>query len=161
VATEATLPAERKWGAQAPKLPAVTVWEQVYGERAVFDAVGEQVGTMRELVGEVEQPRVWHPLTITWWRDVWRSPVHGEFARVDLHRLYLLADLVDRYWRAPSIALATEIRLQEARFGLDPMARRSLQWEIPAVEPKQRGAMARQAEELSPELDPRRVLYAV
>ena len=79
----------------------------------------------------VERP--WHELTISWWGDVWRSPMAAEFVKVDVHRLWILADLVDRYWWSGGrdLAAATEIRLQERAFGLDPMSRRSLQWEVP------------------------------
>jgi hypothetical protein len=76
-----------------------------------------------------DQEQPWHEFTLAWWAEVWRSPMASEFYRVDVHRLYIIADLVDRYWWAPAKELAAEIRLQERAFGLDPMARRSLQWE--------------------------------
>jgi hypothetical protein len=130
----------------------MTRWEPVYSEdRPVFDAGGEQIGSMRELVGEVARERTWHPLTIAWWADVWRSPMKGEFVKVDVHRFFILADLVDRYWQSPSVQLATEIRLQEARFGLDSMARRSLQWEIPKAKARRRGAKPSSATHATPE----------
>jgi hypothetical protein len=141
----------------------MTRWEPVYSEeRPVFDEGGEQIGMMRDLVGEVARERTWHPLTIAWWEDVWRSPMKGEFARVDVHRFYILADLVDRYWHGPSAQLATEIRLQEARFGLDSMSRRSLQWEIAKPKPRRRPTTQKKATP-TPDapIDPRSVLHAV
>lgn len=58
----------------------------------------------------------------------------GEYVAADAHGLLVLADLVDRYWQAPSRELAAEIRLQRAEFGLSPIARRRLQWEVARVE---------------------------
>ena len=76
----------------------------------------------------------WHPLTRAWWKDVWHSPMSGEYLQVDKHGLFRLAALVDRFWRDPSQALAAEIRLQGQCFGLTPIDRRRLQWEVAKVE---------------------------
>lgn len=59
-----------------------------------------------------------------------------EYDDSDIHGLYLLADLIDCYWAADHAKgmtkkeLAAEIRLQRACFGLTPIDRRRLQWEI-------------------------------
>lgn len=75
--------------------------------------------------------RAWHPNTVDWWKDLWKSPMAGEFLPSDKHSLLRLAVLVDDYWRAPSKDLASEIRLQEANFGMTPGDRRRLQWTRP------------------------------
>lgn len=72
----------------------------------------------------------WHPLTRSWWVDVWSSPMSAEFDPSDLHGMFVLAMLVDRFWLEPSTGLAGEIRLQRQCFGLSPIDRRRLQWEI-------------------------------
>lgn len=76
----------------------------------------------------------WHHLTVDWWRDIWASPMAPEFENSDIHGLYVLADLVDAYWCEDSprarAGLAAEIRLQRQCFGLSPIDRRRLQWEI-------------------------------
>ena len=72
----------------------------------------------------------WHELTRSWWVDVWSSPMSGEFDPSDLHGMYVLAMLVDKFWLEPSTSLAAEIRLQRQCFGLSPIDRRRLQWEI-------------------------------
>jgi len=80
--------------------------------------------------------RKWREETIAWWKDIWESPMAPEFIQSDIHQLYILADLIDQYWRdqakgkGASPALATEIRLQRQCFGLTPIDRRRLQWEI-------------------------------
>lgn len=54
----------------------------------------------------------------------------SEFLVSDQHGLYILADLIDRYWKAPSSSLAAEIRMQRQCFGLTPIDRRRLQWTV-------------------------------
>lgn len=72
----------------------------------------------------------WQEETTIWWRDIWASPMAPEFDKSDRHGLLMLAVLVDEFWRSPSTALAGEIRLQRQCFGLTPIDRRRLQWEI-------------------------------
>ncbi len=74
--------------------------------------------------------RRWHAQTRAWWADVWSSPMAPEYDDSDRQGLFLLAVLVDDFWREPTSALAAEIRLQRQCFGLTPLDRRRLQWEI-------------------------------
>lgn len=81
-------------------------------------------------IPELPAERVWHSLTESWWADIWSSPMAPEFEHSDVHGLFVLAMLVDAFWVEPSTALAGEIRLQRQCFGLTPIDRRRLQWEI-------------------------------
>ena len=80
----------------------------------------------------------WHPMVLAWWRDLWSSPMAPEFDDSDRHGLFKLALLHDDFWKAdqPKIRkeASAEIRLQEQRFGLSPIDRRRLQWEIERTE---------------------------
>ncbi|MGH9005955.1 MAG: hypothetical protein ACRDYV_22745, partial [Acidimicrobiia bacterium] len=92
----------------------------------------------------------WHPLTEAWWADVWSSPMGPEYDSSDRHGLFTLAVVVDDFWRAESPSmrkdLAGEIRQQSQRFGLSPLDRRRLQWEIErADEAQDKGAKRRAA----------------
>ena len=82
--------------------------------------------------------RDWHPMVLAWWRDLWSSPMAPEFDDSDRHGLFKLALLHDDFWKAdqPKIRkeASAEIRLQEQRFGLSPIDRRRLQWEIERTE---------------------------
>ena len=93
--------------------------------------------------------REWHPATKAWWRDVWASPMAPEYDTSDRHGLFLLAVLVDRFWRAEDPAeqraLSAEIRLQRQCFGLTPIDRRRLQWEISRGDQAERTTRARRA----------------
>lgn len=105
----------------------------------------------------------WHSLTIAWWRDIWASPMAPEFEKSDKHGLFILATLVNEFWLSPTKDLAAEIRLQRQAFGLTPMDRRRLQWEIERVDEAQdRGERRRSAApKKPPAADPRGVLHAV
>lgn len=108
----------------------------------------------------------WHPEVLSWWGDVWRSPMAEEFLEPDVAGgLYLLAELYQHRWTVTTakelVALAAEIRLQEVRFGLSPTDRRRLQWTIEqGEEAAQRTTARRRAEQLAqmPKKDPRDVL---
>lgn len=118
------------------------------------------------VVGTDDGPEVtdWREQTLAWWADIWASPMAPEFEISDIHGLYLLAILVDDFWRNPSTALAAEIRLQRQAFGLTPIDRRRLQWEIERVDEaqdqgaKRRAARREQQATKEPKPDPRNVL---
>lgn len=76
----------------------------------------------------------WSKLTQDWWKDVWSSPQSSEFLRADLGSLFRLAILVDMFWKTGKLAVAKEIRVLEREFGLTPLARRRLEWQVAASE---------------------------
>lgn len=85
--------------------------------------------------------REWHPRATEFWADIWESPMAPEFLKADHHGLYILLTLVDAYWRrmddgqvTGANELAKEIRMQRQCFGLTPVDRRRLQWEVERVE---------------------------
>lgn len=72
----------------------------------------------------------WHRLTRAWWRNVFQSPMASEYIQTDVDGLARLAILVDQFYKSADPKLLAEIRLQEARFGLSPIDRSRLHWEI-------------------------------
>lgn len=105
--------------------------------------------------------RVFHPLTLSWWERVWSSPMAGEYLPTDVDGLARLAILVDEFYKRPDTEIMREIRLQEARFGLSPVDRSRLQWEVERGEQAER---KRRREAARPEphpADPRGVLGVV
>ncbi len=80
----------------------------------------------------------WHERVVEWWAAVWTSPMAHEYIESDKQGLILLAMLLQDFWTAQAardrFKFATEIRQQEARFGLTPVDRRRLQWEIERAE---------------------------
>jgi hypothetical protein len=100
-----------------------------------------------------------HPATLAWWASIWSSPMAGEYDPSDIHGLAMLADLYDAYWALPpekaitKKELAGEIRLQRQCFGLSPIDRRRLQWEIDRGDEAQANTVARKR--ATPRKDPR------
>jgi hypothetical protein len=111
----------------------------------------------------------WHSMTRAWWVDTWRSPMAPEYDDSDKHGLFMLAVLVNDFWLAEGQRekrdLAAEIRQQGQRFGLSPIDRRRLQWEIERSEDAQEKGSRRRAKaepaKASSSGDPRSVLRAV
>jgi hypothetical protein len=108
----------------------------------------------------------WHPRTVAWWVDLWASPMAPEYHESDVHGLYVLAALVNHFWHQPRQDLAAEIRLQRQSFGLTPLDRRRLQWEIERTDEAQakgtqRRAKATEAKAPAAAADPRQALRSV
>jgi hypothetical protein len=70
---------------------------------------------------------VWHPLTVAAWVTAWGSPMASQWLETDADALGRLALLWDAFYTRPDTKML-EIRLQESRFGLSPLARSRLQW---------------------------------
>lgn len=109
----------------------------------------------------------WHPMVREWWRSVWQSPMASEYLDADVRGgLYLLADLHQARWMSQNdpralVALAAEIRLQEVRFGLSPIDRHRLQWEVERGETAAEKVSTRRSRTKAPPApaaDPRDVL---
>lgn len=118
-----------------------------------------------------EGPVEWHAAVRAWWRDVWASPMSGQWHSSDEHGLIVLALLMQDFHTARSASArkeaATEIRLQRQSFGLTPYDRRRLEWTIATAEDAtERGARRGRrttedkpaAEKTDPTEDPRLVL---
>lgn len=113
----------------------------------------------------------WHPLTVAWWEDVWSSPMAPEWAQSDSHGILVLAQLIDDYWtagnRTARTEIAAEIRLQRQGFGLSPLDRRRLEWQIEQTDAaKAQGTARRTARSAGvkqpvSKADPRRGLHSV
>lgn len=88
----------------------------------------------RQRAPQLPRTREWDNMTRRWWKDVWASPMAEEFLRADEHGLFRLAVLIDLFWTEPSQKLAAEIRLQQQAYGLSPLDRRRLQWQVVQTE---------------------------
>lgn len=82
-----------------------------------------------ELVGD------FGPEARAWWETVWASPMASVYLEADVPALTRLATLVDQAAKGDVGAnVLAEIRQLEDRFGLSPLARRRLQWELEQVD---------------------------
>lgn len=107
-----------------------------------------------------QREEAWHSMTEAWWRDVWRSPMAAEYLQADVHGLYRLAVLIDRFWLTGSETLAGEIRLEQQSYGITPLDRRRLEWQVEKVEAVARKRPA-PPKPVEPADDPRALLSVV
>src|SRR5690242_17636012 len=86
----------------------------------------------RRKIPEIPNPnnRVWHPFTLKQWENAWRSPMASQWLDSDFDGLARLAWLWDDFNKTGSLDYIKEIRLQSAAFGLTPLDRSRLQWEV-------------------------------
>ena len=82
--------------------------------------------------------RDWHPLTLSAWGHAWESPMSTQWLETDVDALGRLAVLWDEFYKSPDAKVMAEIRLQEQRFGLSPLDRSRLQWEVKRGEDAER-----------------------
>lgn len=65
----------------------------------------------------------WDPVVVRWW-DTWRrAPQAQLFEETDWMRLATLAPIVAAYWKRPSAAALSEVRMNEERLGATVMDR--------------------------------------
>jgi hypothetical protein len=72
----------------------------------------------------------WHPLTVAFWKVTWASPMATQYEDADVPGLYRLAVLIDQFWTNPAPTLGAEIRLEQQPYGLTPLDRKRLEWQI-------------------------------
>lgn len=79
--------------------------------------------------------RAWNPAVVRWWNDIWSSPMSSEFMSSDIHGLYLGCKQLHESLNTSNkptdqASFMTKFEQTIRNFGLNPMARRALQWEI-------------------------------
>lgn len=113
---------------------------------------------------KLSRGRKWDQTVLRWWERIWSSGLSTTWIDVDLDGLELIAYLRQDFARARKASerknIAAEIRLQERRYGLDVMSRRSLQLEAELVDPDPDDSDVRQRAR-STRKDPRRDLRIV
>jgi hypothetical protein len=106
--------------------------------------------------------RKWHKLTLASWAHAWASPMATQWLETDADALGRLAVLWDIFYRAPDADALKEIRMQSALFGLSPLDRSRLQWEVSRADEAEHKASKREvsARKIGA-ADPRRILQMV
>jgi hypothetical protein len=127
----------------------------------VLELVPGAVGKRK--IPEIPNPdgREWHPFTLLQWANAWRSPMASQWLDSDFDGLARLAWLWDDYNRTHGLDYIKEIRLQSAAFGLTPLDRSRLQWEVLKTNDAEERAKRRQPVHRTGTNDPRSVLTAV
>ncbi|QAY17350.1 hypothetical protein SEA_IDYN_2 [Gordonia phage IDyn] len=99
---------------------------------------------------EIPQDLEWPKPVVRWWNDIWSSPMSQEFVDSDIHGLYLacfyLAQVLNPFLKMTDrISASKAYETQVRNFGLNPMSRRTLQWEIERSEEAQERGRKRRA----------------
>ena len=81
-----------------------------------------------------ELPDGYDRRTVRWWATVQKSPMHEEYTASDWEGLLAVAALYNLWWMTGDTKAHAEFRTAAKDYGLNPMARRSLQWEIKRAE---------------------------
>lgn len=112
-------------------------------------------------VPEIPNPdgREWHVLTLEAWRNAWTSPMASQWLPTDFDGLARLAVLWDNFNKTGHIDFIKEIRLQGAAFGLTPLDRSRLSWEVSRADEAEQKQTRRDATKTrQTRRDPRSVL---
>jgi hypothetical protein len=120
----------------APKQPAVKVVanEDVPKHRRVLKRRSRPAQIIEEY-DEHGKPRyrfehAFHEETVRWWATIVVSAMTAEYEISDWEGLFRLAHMVDDQWWTGDPKLLPEIRQQSSLFGLAPLDRHKLKWEI-------------------------------
>ena len=143
-----------------PKNPKTRQRRNRESTRATFEDDGN---ARPKRAPELPRSMTWHPMTKAWWKHVWNSPMSEEYLWVDVDGLFRLAPLVNNFWMqgGTDAKLAESISRQGAMFGLTPMDRRRLQWEVArGEEAEERRTRRKPAPQVDSD-DPRKGLRAV
>lgn len=106
----------------------------------------------------------WFKAVVDWWEDIWSSPMSSEFSDSDIHGLYIGCVLFQESINPMNkiterMAAYTKFEGVVRNYGLNPMARRALQWEIDRGDSADKRTRARQMADRGPAkpvMDPRK-----
>ena len=144
-----------------PKDPELRARRNKASTHDVLDP-NERVAKVPPLTKDILGVEHIRPQVHRWWRVVWRSPMAPRWLEADVEVLYLIATLRNKFVGDPTPTLASEIRQQEARLGLDVMARRRADWRIENSRVERAEAPAVSAPDVpEDEEDPRKLLRLV
>ncbi len=129
----------------------------------------QPVDPTKVVIPDLPPLRNWHPRVVEKWNAVHRSPMFPEYDTSDIEGLIQLAMLWQDFWEAtdptPRVRIMAEIRQNEVRYGLSPIDRRRLAWEIDRgeqaeqqIQKRRNQAAVKAVEDDADEPDPREML---
>lgn len=110
--------------------------------------------------GGDDKPVDWSRAVKKWWVTIWSSPMSNEFHESDTAQLdlacFYLHQVTNPYIKmAERLAAAAKYEACVRNFGLTPMSRRSLQWEIEKVTEAEDRRKRRTSEQTPPPARPK------
>src|SRR6185295_20168062 len=112
----------------APKHPRLRQRTNKVSTRATLPADVPKDRPVPKLPKREKGSVPWHPETLADWERLWQSPESTLYTPAMLGQLVVMFKVLDAF-NYGDLDRAAEVRLQAARFGLDVMAQRRLQWE--------------------------------
>lgn len=112
-----------------PKNPALKQGKSKQSTRALLPAETQPIVRAPQLEPHPGGEK-WHALVLKFWDDVWCSPMAGEYMQADVHGLFRMAVLMQRWLASPTVQISAELRQLSMQFGLSPIDRRRLQWTV-------------------------------
>jgi len=102
----------------------------------------------------------WHPMAVTLWREIWHSPMASQYTSVDILTMLRVVELQHAFYTSSSIdekrKCSVELRLLSQLFGLSPLDRARLKWEIDKGDEAEQNSARRNAVQRGrPRTDPR------
>lgn len=148
-----------------PKPPELRQRRNRVSTRATLPTEESSAGQVVPELPPLGGKRQWHPMAVAWWTKVGTSPMATEYLEADWQELFMLVRLVQDYWTARKAAdrraIFSEIRQQGQRFGISPIDRRRLQWEVEKGEQASDRTKSRRQKNASTGKDPREILKVV
>ncbi len=103
----------------------------------------------------------WHPFTLKAWREFFESAMATQWLPTDITGLEMLAVCYDKFYKTGNIDYMKEIRMQRPHYGLTPLDRSRLQWEVTRGEEAERKRARPAQSAVKPGTDLRKVLRMV
>ena len=116
-----------------PKPDTIRQRQNKKSTRAVLAATSRQIAVSKTMPAHPLKEK-WHPLARAFWVDVWASPMASQYLEADLHGLFRMLVLTDRFMKEPSVSVSAELRLLSQLYGLSPIDRRRLEWTVAKTE---------------------------
>ncbi|WIC89623.1 terminase small subunit [Rhodococcus phage Apiary] len=101
-------------------------------------------------IDDTDHPTEWSQAVKDWWEDIWSSPMSNEYHDADVHGLYLACFYLQQTLN-PYLKMSDRLNASKSyenavkNFGLTPLSRRSLQWEIERADQAQAQGQKRRA----------------
>lgn len=141
-----------------PKEPELRQRRNKATSRAILSAVPD-MDEPRKRAPILPVGTDWHAMTRRWWKKVFASPMATEYLDADVEALLRLAVVVNDFWKRPKLATFEAINRAQAMFGLTPMDRKRLEWQIEQTKNARKGHKPERP--ATPEGDARNVLRAL
>lgn len=130
-------------------------------KKAGADVLTAETGAKVPKIPTHPDGRSWHPYTLESWKRAWTSAMASKWLPSEFDGVFRMAMKWDDFYLEGKSTDLAEIRLQEQRFGLSPLDRSRLSWEVNRGEAAESESKRRKTPAPLAVGDPRMLLRAV